>query len=139
MTDTLSSGAIDFHTHHIPARFEVTAGRTAPANQQQRWQALAQKLADEALLVKDIRDGTLSARVVNIPAQLMAGADGRVPHETIVTMNDELSALVARHPGRIYGLASVDGTTAMCLRAKPSAQSASLACAASSWTARAAR
>jgi aminocarboxymuconate-semialdehyde decarboxylase len=101
--------AIDFHTHHIPARFEVTAGRTAPVNQQQRWQALAQKLADEALLVKDIQDGTVSARVVNIPAQLIAGPDGRVPHETIVVMNDELAALVARHPGKIYGLASVDG------------------------------
>jgi predicted TIM-barrel fold metal-dependent hydrolase len=109
MTDTAALRAIDFHTHHIPARFEVTAGRTAPANQQQRWQALAQKLADEALLVKDIRDGALSARVVNIPAQLMAGADGRVPHETIVTINDELAALVARYPGNIYGLASVDG------------------------------
>ena len=109
MTDTLSSCAIDFHCHHIPARFKVTAGRTAPANQQQRWQALAQKLADEALLMKDIRDGVVSARVVNIPAQLIAGPDGRVPHETIVAMNDELAALVVRYPGQIYGLASVDG------------------------------
>jgi predicted TIM-barrel fold metal-dependent hydrolase len=109
MTDTASLRAIDFHTHHIPARFEVTAGRTAPANQQQRWQALAQKLADEALLMKDIRDGAVSARVVNIPAQLIAGPDGRVPHETIVAINDELAALVARYPGQIYGLASVDG------------------------------
>jgi predicted TIM-barrel fold metal-dependent hydrolase len=109
MTDTAALRAIDFHSHHVPARFEVTAGRTAPANQQQRWQALAQKLADEAALMKDIHDGTISARVVNIPAQLMAGPDGRVSHETIVTMNDEVAALVARHPGRIYGLASVDG------------------------------
>jgi predicted TIM-barrel fold metal-dependent hydrolase len=109
MTDTASLRAIDFHTHHIPARFEVTAGRTAPANQQQRWQALAQKLADEALLMKDIRDGAVSARVVNIPAQLIAGPDGRVPHETIAAMNDELAALVARYPGQVYGLASVDG------------------------------
>jgi predicted TIM-barrel fold metal-dependent hydrolase len=109
MTDTAALRAIDFHSHHVPARFEVTAGRTAPANQQQRWQALAQKLADEASLMKDIHDGTISARVVNIPGQLMAGADGRVPHQTIVAMNDEIAALVARHPGRIYGLASVDG------------------------------
>ena len=27
---------IDFHSHHIPARFEVTAGRTAPATQRAR-------------------------------------------------------------------------------------------------------
>jgi predicted TIM-barrel fold metal-dependent hydrolase len=99
---------IDFHNHHIPGRFEVTAGHTAPANQRGRWQALAHKLADEALLLKDIRDGQLTARVVNIPAQLIADAEGRVPHETIVAMNDELASLVARNPGRLHGLASVD-------------------------------
>jgi predicted TIM-barrel fold metal-dependent hydrolase len=99
---------IDFHNHHIPTRFEVTAGRTAPANQRARWDALARNLADEELLLQDIRSGDLGARVVNIPASLIADADGRVPHETIVAMNDDLAALVARHGGRIHGLASVD-------------------------------
>jgi predicted TIM-barrel fold metal-dependent hydrolase len=47
-------------------------------------------------------------RVVNIPAQLIADADGRVPHATIMATNDALAGLVARHPGRIHGLASVD-------------------------------
>ena len=101
-------GMIDFHTHHVPARFEVTAGKTAPANQRARWEMLARKLADEDLLLTDIRAGDVGARVVNIPAQLIADADGRVPRETIMAMNDHLAALVARHPGRIYGLASVD-------------------------------
>ena len=66
------------------------------------------KLPDEDLLLSDIRDGELSAWVVNIPANLIADADGHVAHETIVAMNDDLAALVARHPGRIHGLASVD-------------------------------
>jgi predicted TIM-barrel fold metal-dependent hydrolase len=99
---------IDFHTHHIPARFEVTAGQAAPASQRARWAALSRKLADEDLLLQDIRAGDVAARVVNIPASLVADAEGRVPHETIVAMNDELAGLVARHPGRIHGLASVD-------------------------------
>jgi predicted TIM-barrel fold metal-dependent hydrolase len=99
---------VDFHTHHIPARFEVTAGRTAPVNQRGRWEVLARNLADEELLLRDIRAGEIEARVVNIPAQLIADPDGRVPHATIMAMNDELAALVARHPGRIHGLASVD-------------------------------
>ena len=99
---------IDFHAHHVPARFEVTAGRSAPASQRARWQALAHQLSDESLLLKDIRDGEISARVVNIPAQLIADADGCVPHSTIMAMNDHLAELVARHPGRIHGLASVD-------------------------------
>ena len=82
-------GVIDFHVHHIPGRFDVTAGHFAPPSQRARWQVLAQHLADEALLLKDIRDGHLDARVVNIPAQLIADADGRVPHETIVAINEE--------------------------------------------------
>ena len=99
---------IDFHSHHIPARFEVTAARTAPATQRARWEALARTLSDEDLLLKDIRNGELGARVVSIPAQLIADADGRVPHDTIMAMNDDLAALVARYPGRIHGQASVN-------------------------------
>jgi aminocarboxymuconate-semialdehyde decarboxylase len=99
---------IDFHSHHVPARFALTAVQAAPPNQRARWQALAPKLADEGLLLKDMREDDKSARVVNIPAALIADAEGRVPHETIMTMNDELAGLVARHPGRIHGLASVD-------------------------------
>jgi predicted TIM-barrel fold metal-dependent hydrolase len=100
---------IDFHNHHIPARFELTATRTQPATQRARWEMLARKLPDEDLLLSDIREGHLAARVVNIPVNLIADADGHVPHDTIMAMNDELAELVARHPGRIYGLASVDG------------------------------
>ena len=99
---------IDFHSHHIPAHFEVTAARTAPPSQRARWDTLARTLSDEELLLKDIRDGYLDARVVSILIQLIANAEGRVPHETIMAMNDDLAGLVARYPGRIHGLASVD-------------------------------
>ncbi len=50
----------------------------------------------------------MGARVVSILIQLIADAEGRVPHETIMAMNDDLAGIVARHPGRIHGLASVD-------------------------------
>jgi predicted TIM-barrel fold metal-dependent hydrolase len=99
---------VDFHCHHIPARFEQTAVRSAPANQRARWEALARRLSDEDVLLKDIRAGDVAARVVNIPAQLIADAEGCVPHETIRAMNDDLAALVGRYPGRIHGLGSVD-------------------------------
>jgi aminocarboxymuconate-semialdehyde decarboxylase len=100
---------IDFHNHHIPARFELTATRTQPATQRARWEMLARKLPDENLLLRDVREGHLAARVVNVPGNLIADADGHVPHDTIMAVNDELAELVVRHPGRIYGLASVDG------------------------------
>jgi predicted TIM-barrel fold metal-dependent hydrolase len=99
---------VDFHNHHIPARFELTAARTAPANQRGRWEAIANRISDEDLLLQDIRAGEISARVVNFPAALIADAAGRVPHATIMALNDGLAALVARHPGRIHGLAAVD-------------------------------
>ena len=102
------SNIVDFHNHHIPARFELTAAQTQPANQRARWAALARKLPDEDLLLKDIHEGKLRARVVNIPANLIADAEGRVPHETIIAMNDDLAGLVARYPGHIHGLASID-------------------------------
>jgi aminocarboxymuconate-semialdehyde decarboxylase len=99
---------IDFHCHHVPARFELTAARFAPASQRARWEAIAGKLANEDLLLKDVREGRLTARVINIPGGLIADAEGRVPHETIMAANDHVADMVARHPGRLYGLASVD-------------------------------
>ena len=99
---------IDFHNHHIPARFSQRLVQASPASERARWEVLARKLSDEDLLLQDIREGDLAARVVNMAPALIAGAEGRVTHETIMAMNDDLAALVARHPGRIYGLASVD-------------------------------
>jgi predicted TIM-barrel fold metal-dependent hydrolase len=106
--DHAQVSVVDFHNHHVPARFEVTAAKAAPASQRARWEAIACKLADEDLLLEDMRDGELAARVVNIPAQLIADADGHVPHDVIVAINDHVADLVARHPGRVLGLASVD-------------------------------
>src|SRR3954471_12799375 len=108
MQDQAHSDVIDFHCHHVPAGFELTAARAAPPNQRARWEAIARKLSDEELLTSDIREGLLRGRVVNIPAQLIADADGHVPHDTIVAINDHVAGLAARHSGRIYGLASVD-------------------------------
>jgi predicted TIM-barrel fold metal-dependent hydrolase len=108
MRNAIAPSVVDFHCHHVPARFEVTAGRHAPASQRGRWDAITGKLADENLLLKDVHEGHLAARVVNIPAGLIADAEGRVPHDTIVAINDHVADLVARHPGRLHGLASVD-------------------------------
>ena len=46
------SGVIDFHNHHVPARFELTAAQAAPPSQRARWEALARKLSDEELLLR---------------------------------------------------------------------------------------
>ena len=108
LQDQPHSNVIDFHCHHVPASFELTAARAAPPNQRARWEAIARKLSDEELLTSDICEGFLRGRVVNIPAQLIADADGHVPHDTIMAINDHVAGLAARHSGRIHGLASVD-------------------------------
>ncbi len=99
---------VDFHCHHVPAKFSLTAGLMAPPPQRPRWQVIGAKLADESLLVQDMVDGVLRARVVNIPLGLICDANGLVPHDTIEAVNDHMAGLVARHSGRIIGLASVD-------------------------------
>ena len=99
---------VDWHCHHVPARFELTALLTVPTNQRARWETIGHKLRDEKLLVKHMHNGDLAARVINIPANLIADPNGLVPHETIMAINDHVAGLVARHPGHLYGLASVD-------------------------------
>jgi aminocarboxymuconate-semialdehyde decarboxylase len=99
---------IDFHCHHVPARFDLTAVRAAPPSQKARWETIARKLADEDALLEDVRNGRLRARVVNIPGQLIADADGRVPHDTLMSVNDYVANLAERYPGQIIGLASID-------------------------------
>src|SRR5262245_54045030 len=87
---------IDWHCHHVPARFELTAASMAPPSQRARWEGIGRKLRDEDLLVRDMRDGVLGARVINIPANLIADADGLVAHDTIRSINDHVAGLVAR-------------------------------------------
>lgn len=99
---------IDWHCHHVPERFELTAQLAAPANQRARWETIGRKLKDENMLMKDMRDGELGARVINIPLNLIADSNGLVPHDIITAVNDHVAGLVARHPVHIYGLASVD-------------------------------
>ena len=107
MSETLS--VIDYHCHHVPSRFDVTAMKTAPPSQRERWKRTADLLGDEGLLLRAIEDGDLKARIVNVPGQQIADEAGHVAHDVLQAVNDELAALVARHPGRIYAMATVDG------------------------------
>ena len=99
---------IDFHNHFMPQRLQEAVVRAAPATERPRWEGIAQRLSDEDLLLQRVHEGELSARVVNIPPALIADADGHVAHGTLMALNDDLAELVARHPNRLHGLASVD-------------------------------
>jgi len=98
---------IDFHCHHVPARYELTTLRNFPASQRARWEHLNRRLADPLALIESIDDGDLSGRVVNVPTALLTDQDEVPPSALFRDINDQLAELVASRPG-LYGLASVD-------------------------------
>ncbi|MGE3247388.1 MAG: amidohydrolase family protein, partial [Beijerinckiaceae bacterium] len=99
---------IDFHCHHVPAQFGIQPPADIPHYQQPAWARTRQMMADEALLMHAVEKGDLAARVVNIPAAQVADADGRVPHETIMAMNDHIAEMAQRRKGRVLPLATID-------------------------------
>jgi aminocarboxymuconate-semialdehyde decarboxylase len=46
--------------------------------------------------------------VINTPTAFLQDADGDVPKGTIPRINDEVANLVAKNPGKLHGLATVD-------------------------------
>lgn len=106
MSDRLK--IIDFHNHYLPASLAPQVVHHAPANERGRWEAVAHRLSDEALLTGGIRDGDVDVRVVNASPALIAGPQGTVPHATTMLLNDAVAELAARHSGRLIALASVD-------------------------------
>lgn len=102
-------GIVDFHCHHVPARFELTTVANAPPTQKARWAVTNKVVADEGALLADIEAGDIQVRVINTPTAHICDAEGNVPHATIMAINDELARIVGRHKGRIIALATVDG------------------------------
>jgi predicted TIM-barrel fold metal-dependent hydrolase len=101
------TGLIDFHSHHVPARYELTTLRNFPVSQRARWEHLNRRLADPLALTEALDEGDLSGRVVNIPTALFTDQDEVPPPALFRDVNEQLAALVASRPG-LYGLASVD-------------------------------
>jgi len=108
MSDAAPLSIIDFHCHHIPARWPPTTLRDAAPDQRARWEHINRLMADEAALFTDIDSGDIDARVINTSTALVGDEDGNVPADIFEPVNDALANLVHRHPGRLYGLASVD-------------------------------
>ena len=99
---------IDFHSHHIPAPFPITAHWGDSPEQQQRGTAINRLLPSVDALLASVDDGDLAGRVINTPPALIANANGDVAPDTVRRVNDALAELVARHPGSLHGLATVD-------------------------------
>lgn len=102
------TSVIDFHCHHVPQKFSLTTAQNFPRDQRPRWEQTNRMLSDEKHLLREVESGDLAARVVNIPAALVADAEGLVPHDNIRAMNDHMADLAVRHRGRVLALATID-------------------------------
>jgi aminocarboxymuconate-semialdehyde decarboxylase len=98
-----SLDVIDFHNHYIGPSFKITAPGGSPAQDQ-----VNRNLASPSALLESIELAGIKARVVNTPTAFLEDADGKVPAETYLRINDELANLAAKNPGKIYALASID-------------------------------
>jgi len=99
---------VDFHTHYVGSRFTSIAGASTPAAQQSYWQDVNRALTSRDELLASIDEAGIVARVVNTPLEFIGAADGNAAPDLIRRINDQLAELVSKHPGRLYGLATVD-------------------------------
>jgi hypothetical protein len=105
---TASLPVIDFHTHYFGQGFTPASTANLPAALRSHWDAINAKLVDENAPLADIHSGDLTGRVVNAPTALLADPTEAIAPHFIARINDRLAALTQRHPGKIFGLATID-------------------------------
>ncbi|MCL4766847.1 MAG: amidohydrolase family protein [Hyphomicrobiaceae bacterium] len=108
MDNRSSLHVVDFHNHFVGPAFTPVAGAAAPLAQQERWREVNRQLASPEALMASIEDAGIAARVVNTPLEFVRTSGGEVAVTMVQRINDQLAELVGRHPGRLYGLATVD-------------------------------
>jgi predicted TIM-barrel fold metal-dependent hydrolase len=99
---------VDFHNHYIGPGLKSIAGARAPIAQRAYWDGVNRNLSDPAALLSSIDAAGIAARVINTPLEFLQDADSDVDPDTPKRINDQLAELVAMHPRRLYGLATVD-------------------------------
>jgi predicted TIM-barrel fold metal-dependent hydrolase len=99
---------VDFHNHYVGPSFTLTTMRNTPPALQQNQARVDADLSDPRALLGSLEVAGIEARVINTPTAFLEDADGEVPKGTIPRINDEIAALVAKNPGKLYGLATVD-------------------------------
>ena len=99
---------VDFHSHYVGPSFPLTTLERVPSAQRAFWEGVNQLLADSEALNSSLEASGVAARVISMPMEFLQDEDGTVPPATIRRINDAVAEFVSRHPGRFYGLATVD-------------------------------
>ncbi len=96
---------IDFHTHFLPQGWEVYRATDRPLDP--LWARIGTKISDIDALIADSDTAGIARRVIGVALSMVAAPDadlGAVSRR----LNDDLAATVARHPDRLFALATVD-------------------------------
>jgi predicted TIM-barrel fold metal-dependent hydrolase len=112
-TEATAQGAaplkiVDFHNHTIGPSWTLTNLANAPPAARAAVEALNRNMQSQDALLASVESAGIGARVINTPTAFIEDADGKLPPGTIERVNDQMAELVAKHPGKLYGLASVD-------------------------------
>jgi len=99
---------VDFHNHFVGPAFALTTLAGAPPAQRGFWEGVNRMLAEPEALLSSLADAGVSARVISAPLEFLQDVEGNVPAATIARVNDSIAELMSRHPGRLYGLATVN-------------------------------
>ncbi len=99
---------VDFHNHYMGPSWTLTNMASLPAAARPAWEKINGNLRDPNTLGATIETAGIVARVINSPTAFIQDADGKVPVGAIQRINDLMAELIAKHPGKLYGLATVD-------------------------------
>ena len=99
---------VDFHNHAIGPSWTLTNLGNVPPAGRPAFEAINRNMQSQDALLSSVEAAGIHARVINTPTAFIEDADGKLPPGTIERVNDQMAELVARHSGKLYGLATVD-------------------------------
>jgi aminocarboxymuconate-semialdehyde decarboxylase len=99
---------VDFHNHFVGPAFPLHTLAGVPATQRAFWESRNRLLSDPEALGGSLEESGIAARVVSTPLEFVREAGADVPPGMPGRINDSIAEFVARHPGRLHGLATVD-------------------------------
>jgi aminocarboxymuconate-semialdehyde decarboxylase len=99
---------VDFHNHYMGPSWTLTNLANVPPAARPTWERINKDLQSQTALLASVETAGIAARVINTPTAFIEDADGNVPAGAYQRINDQMAALVGKHPGTLYGLATVD-------------------------------
>jgi predicted TIM-barrel fold metal-dependent hydrolase len=108
MTEHAETRIVDFHVHYAGPHWPVHAPPSQPRDFAERWQGIAARIADVDGLLASLDAAEIDACVLGAPPALLSAPDVPLDAGTIRDINDHLLERVGAHPGRLFGLATID-------------------------------